>query len=142
MPDPKREGHMVLSAFLDGASNPNGSSVGIAIDLPSYWADHSRRLCVQNGDPNHVEYAALFYFLLDALKVGCKNVRAYSDSDVVVKQMRGVYRCESQLVGIHWACMLLVRKLDSFEISHVRRTENTVAHALARNALSGKGLFV
>src|SRR5258708_26616266 len=96
MADSKWEVPMMLSAYLDGASNPNGSSVGIAIDLPSYWADHSRRLCVQNGDPNHVEHAALFYFLLDALKLGCKNVAAYSDSEVVVTQMRCVYRWAGQ----------------------------------------------
>jgi ribonuclease HI len=58
----------------------------------------------------------------------------FSDSEVMVKQMSGEYRCRSpRLYSLHWICRKLARSVD-FSISHVRRENNTEANSLAGSA--------
>jgi ribonuclease HI len=55
----------------------------------------------------------------------------FSDSEVVVRQMRGEYSCRSpRLYSLNWICRKLARSLD-FSISHVSRENNVEANRLA-----------
>ena len=78
-----------------------------------------------------LEYVALFEALQCALSLRAKALHVYSDSEVVVKQMKGEYTCRSpRLYSLNWICRKLARSLD-FSISHVRRESNTEANGLA-----------
>ena len=71
------------------------------------------------------EHVALLEALQCALGLKAKTLHVFSDSEVVVKQMRGEYSCRSpRLYSLNWICRKLARSLD-FSISHVRR-ENTL----------------
>ena len=125
----------VLVAYVDGGSlgNPGPSGIGVVIDGPegasikiSKWIGHQ--------DNNVAEYVALLEALQCALNLEAKVLHVYSDSEVMVRQMRGEYKCRSpRLYSLHWICRKLARSL-SFSINHVSRENNAEANRLANAA--------
>lgn len=128
-------------AYVDGGSlgNPGPSGIGVVIDRSegdpiriSKWIGHQ--------DNNVAEYVALLEALQCALTLKAEALRVYSDSQVVVRQMRGEYECRSpRLYSLHWICRKLARSL-SFSIHHVPRESNTEANQLA-NAGARRGIL-
>ena len=81
------------------------------------------------------EYVALLEALQCALTLKARKLHVYSDSEVVVRQMKGEYTCRSpRLYSLNWICRKLARSLD-FSISHVRREHNVEANGLANSAV-------
>jgi len=125
-----------LVAYVDGGSlgNPGPSGIGVIIDggeagpiRISKWIGHQ--------DNNVAEYVALMEALQYAVARKAKALHVYSDSEVVVRQMRGEYTCRSsRLYSLHWTCRKLARAL-SFTISHVPREDNAEANELANTAV-------
>jgi ribonuclease HI len=63
-----------------------------------------------------------------------RAIDVFSDSEVVVRQMTGKYRCRSpRLYSLHWTCRKLIRALE-FTITHVPRSRNAEANHLASSA--------
>jgi len=122
----------VFVAYVDGGSlgNPGPSGIGVVIGQPeavpikiSKWIGHQ--------DNNVAEYVALLEALQYALNLQATVLQVYSDSEVVVRQMRGEYKCRSpRLYSLHWICRKLARSL-SFSINHVTREKNAEANRLA-----------
>ena len=135
-----------LIAHIDGGSfgNPGLSGVGVVIEGAS---PNPIRIAKWIGrqDSNVAEYVALMEALQCALSLKARRLHVYSDSEVVVKQMTGVYKCRSpRLYSLNWTCRKLVRSLG-FSISHVPREENTEANRLANLAVrdsSGRSQFL
>src|ERR1700680_2823425 len=102
-----------LIAYVDGGShgNPGPSGIGILIDGAiagpiriAKWIGHQ--------DNNVAEYVALMEALQCALSLKAKALHVYSDSEVVVRQMRGESLCRSaRLSSLHWTCRKLARAL-------------------------------
>jgi ribonuclease HI len=125
-----------LVAYVDGGSlgNPGPSGIGVVIDgcasgpiRIAKWIGHQ--------DNNVAEYMALLEALQCALSLKAKALHVFSDSQVVVRQMRGEYACRSsRLYSLHWTCRKLARAL-SFTISHVPREDNAEANHLANTAV-------
>ena len=125
-----------LVAYVDGGSqgNPGPSGIGVIIDgcasgpiRIAKWIGHQ--------DNNVAEYVALMEALQCALALEAKALHVYSDSQVVVRQMRGEYICRSsRLYSLHWTCRKLARDLR-FSISHVSRENNAEANHLANTAV-------
>jgi len=125
-----------LVAYVDGGSlgNPGPSGIGVVIEGSAAGKIRiAKRIGCQ--DNNVAEYVALLEALQCALTLRAKALHVYSDSEVMVKQMRGEYACRSpRLYSLHWICRKLARSLD-FSISHVRREHNTEANGLASSAV-------
>jgi ribonuclease HI len=127
-----RSAMSVLVAYVDGGSlgNPGPSGIGVVMDTPggdpiriSKWIGHQ--------DNNVAEYIALLEALQCALTLKASALQVYSDSQVVVRQMRGEYTCRSpRLYSLHWICRKLARSLI-FSIHHVSRENNAEANRLA-----------
>jgi len=127
-----------LTAYVDGAShgNPGPSGIGVVID----GAEGAMRIARSIGrqDNNVAEYVALLEALQYALRRRASTLHVFSDSEVVVKQMSGEYRCRSpRLYSLNWICRKLARSLN-FSISHVGRENNLAANALATSAARGR----
>jgi ribonuclease HI len=91
-------------------------------------------------DNNVAEYVALLEALQYAVSLKAQKLHVYSDSQVVVRQMTGEYKCRSpRLYSLHWTCRKLARSLK-FSISHVRREHNAEANSLAQAALKLRGI--
>ena len=121
-----------LTAYVDGGSlgNPGPSGIGIILTGSkqgtiriSKWIGHQ--------DNNVAEYLALLEALQWAVEVEANVLHVFSDSDVVVKQMNGVYACRSsRLHSLNWICRKLAQSLI-FSISYVPRELNAEANGLA-----------
>jgi ribonuclease HI len=86
-------------------------------------------------DNNVAEYAALLEALQYAVGLKATALHVFSDSEVVVRQMKGEYACRSpRLYSLHWVCQKLARSLE-FSIAHVRREENAETNRLANSAV-------
>jgi len=125
-----------LVAYVDGGSlgNPGPSGVGILIE-GSHAGPIRIAKWIGRQDNNVAEYVALIEALHCALSLNAKRLHVYSDSQVVVKQMTGEYKCRSnRLYSLNWTCRKLARSL-AFSISHVPRENNTEANTLANLAV-------
>lgn len=128
-----------LVAYVDGGSlgNPGPSGIGVVID--GFGGDKLRiAKWIGWQDNNVAEYLALLEALQCAVLLKAQALHVYSDSEVVVKQMTGVYACRSsRLYSLNWTCRKLARSLE-FSISHVKREHNTEANHLANSAARNK----
>ena len=125
-----------LVAYVDGGSlgNPGPSGIGVVIN-GSARGEIKIAKWIGHQDNNVAEYAALMEALQCALALKATKLHVYSDSEVMVRQMRGEYTCRSpRLYSLHWTCRKLARSL-SFSISHVRRENNAEANRLANSAV-------
>jgi len=125
-----------LIAFVDGGSlgNPGPSGIGVVIEGHT---DTKIRIAkwIGHQDNNVAEYMALLEALQCALALKASALHVFSDSQVVVRQMLGEYRCYSpRLYSLNWICRKLAQSLN-FSISHVRREHNAEANRLASAAV-------
>ncbi len=128
-----------LIAYIDGGSrgNPGSSGVGVVIE-----GSESGRITIGKWigrqDNNVAEYVALLEALQCALRLKARRLHVYSDSQVVVRQMTGQYRCRSErLYSLNWVCRKLSRSID-FTISYIPRENNAEANSLAGAAAQAR----
>jgi probable phosphoglycerate mutase len=132
-----------IVAHIDGGSrgNPGPAGYGVAINDSAgrRIAELSDYLGVQTN--NFAEYSALLAALEYAVKHGHKTLKVVSDSELLVRQMRGQYRVRNEtLQQMAHEARQLIGKLESFEIRHVLREQNREADGLANQAMdSGSG---
>ena len=125
-----------LVAYVDGGSlgNPGPSGIGVVIEGCAGGTIRIARY-IGHQDNNVAEYVALLEALQCALALKAKALHVYSDSQVVVRQMRGEYACRSpRLYSLHWICRKLARSFK-FSITHVPRERNMEANGLANSAV-------
>ena len=121
-----------LTAYVDGGSlgSPGPSGIGVII-VGSEGGTIRISKWIGHQDNNVAEYVALLEALQCAVRLNAKALQVFSDSEVMVKQMNGVYACRSsRLHSLNWVCRKLAR-LFVFSISHVPREKNTEANSLA-----------
>ncbi len=121
-----------LVAYVDGSSHgsPGPSGIGVIVEDS---AGGRIRIAKWIGwqDNNVAEYLALLEALQCAMDKKAVSLRVYSDSDVVVRQMRGEYACRSpRLYSLNWLCRKLARSLE-FAITRIPRESNLEANHLA-----------
>ena len=88
---------------------------------------------------NEAEYRATLLGLALAQRLKARQVTIISDSEVVVRQMRGISRVHSsRLKPLHQETCARVRHFAAVEFKHVPRAENALADALAAEALNGR----
>jgi ribonuclease HI len=88
---------------------------------------------------NEAEYHAALLGLAMAVELGARRVEIVTDSDVVVRQMRGLSRVLSpRLQGLHRKASAATQQFEEALFRHVPREENRLADALAAEALAGR----
>ena len=133
-----------LTAYTDGGArgNPGPSGYGVVIKDPvgKTVAQLSEYLGHQTN--NFAEYQALIGALEWAVANAQSALRVISDSELMVKQIRGEYKVSNPVLkDLHARARQLIRKLEWFEIQHVLRGKNADADRLANEAMdrgSGK----
>ena len=128
--------HMV--AHVDGGArgNPGPSGYGAYIQDQdgSVLAELSEFLGAQTN--NFAEYSGLVAALEYALQHGYRAVKVVSDSELLVKQIKGQYKVRSEsLLPIYEEAKSLIKQLDAFQIRHVLRHLNKDADRLANEAM-------
>ena len=127
-----------LKIFFDGSShgNPGPSGIGIIVfDESGRILDKFSRF-IGFGTNNEAEYRALIESLRKAMQLGAEKVELYSDSGLVVNQIKGVYSVKDEkLKRLHLKCVELLKNFKEYEISYVPRELNAEADRLANEAI-------
>jgi len=128
----------MLTAYIDGGSRGNPGPAGYGVRVEDEHgrpvAELSRALGAATN--NVAEYHALVAALTWAAGHGCRSLRIKSDSELLVRQMRGEYRVRNAgLQPLYQEATRLVAELDRVRFEHIRRELNTEADALANRAM-------
>jgi ribonuclease HI len=85
---------------------------------------------------NFAEYQALIAALEFAIKNGPQALRVISDSELLVRQIKGIYKVKNPtLRDLHARAKELIAQLDWFSIEHALREHNREADRLANEAM-------
>ncbi len=127
-----------LVAHIDGGArgNPGPAGYGVAITDQDgrAVAGLSEFLGIQTN--NYAEYRGLLAALRYALEHGASALQVISDSELMVRQIKGVYKVKSPaLAELHQQARAMIRQLQWFEIGHVLRAHNREADRLANQAM-------
>jgi len=130
-----------LDLHIDGASRGNPGEAGFGVHATAGDATVAELYGYLGRASNNVaEYRALIGALEYALSVGSRRVRVFSDSELVVKQVNGVYRVKHpDMIPLHRQARELLARFDEARVSHVRREQNREADALANRAVDERG---
>ena len=123
--------------YVDGAANQKGSRVGLVlISLENITIEKSLRLGF-SATNNEAKYEALLQGMVMVQKIGRKAIEAFSDSRLVVGQVRGELEARDARMQEY---LSQVKRLQSdfefFSLMHVSRSGNTHADSLATLATS------
>ena len=127
-----------LIAYIDGGArgNPGPAGYGVVIEdeVGRPVANLSEYLGRQTN--NYAEYSGLLAALNYATRHAFRALKIVSDSELMVKQIKGEYKVSSPtLKELHQRAMKLIDQLDCFEIRHVLREKNREADRLANVAM-------
>src|SRR5271163_4819525 len=127
-----------IIAYCDGGSrgNPGPSGFGVYVqdEAGKAVAELSEFLGKQTN--NYAEYSGLLAALSFALEKGHTRLRVVSDSELMVKQIKGQYRVNSpELRPLYEEAKRRIGRLDHFQIQHVLREKNRHADRLANVAM-------
>ncbi len=128
-----------LVAYVDGAArgNPGPSGIGVSLcDAVSGEEVHFISRYIGEGTNNRAEYMALIAALEYAVESGVEGLRVFSDSELMVRQVNGVYRVRDEgLRRLYGRVRDLVSRLRFFSIEHISRDRNSRADGLANEAI-------
>ncbi|RLA90038.1 MAG: hypothetical protein DRG58_03505 [Deltaproteobacteria bacterium] len=127
--------------FVDGASrgNPGPAGAGAVLRDSQGQIRAEVRDYLGKATNNEAEYRALQMGLEAAQRLGVRRLYIFSDSKLVVEQLKGGYQVKSPNLKPWWeATRILLKKLDAYAISHVNRGQNQEADRLANEAIDQK----
>jgi ribonuclease HI len=143
--EPERKVLAAHQANVDGGSrgNPGPAAYGVVVRDPRGEIVARLKKYIGNNTNNVAEYFGLIAALDYAQNHGIRALRIESDSELMVKQMRGQYKVKSEeLKPLFERAKKMSLTFESFRISHVYREQNKEADALVNQALdetSGAG---
>ena len=123
---------------IDGGSrgNPGPAAYGVIIRDGSGQIVAKLKKYIGRMTNNVAEYYGLIAALDYAESHSVKAIRIESDSELLVKQMRGQYKVKSEdLRPLFERALKMSKTFESFRIEHVYREQNREADALANEAL-------
>ncbi|HVC19544.1 MAG TPA: ribonuclease HI family protein [Vicinamibacterales bacterium] len=128
----------MTTIYIDGGSrgNPGPAAFGVRIEDGDGALVAELRESLGIATNNVAEYRGLLAALTWAVSHGHRQVRVRSDSELLVKQMRGEYRVKNAgLQPLHQQARSLVARLERVTFEHVPRSRNKEADRLANLAM-------
>lgn len=153
LPVASPRGELVNTAeiYCDGASsgNPGHAGIGVVIQIQDTPRFAPRRARYKTQDSkikiseyigittnNVAEYSALIRGLKEVKRLGLKRIKIFLDSELLVKQINGLYRVKNANLKQLWSqAQSLLKGFDSHVIIHVGRELNKEADLLAKMAI-------
>ncbi|KAL0394847.1 UNVERIFIED_CONTAM: hypothetical protein Slati_4450900 [Sesamum latifolium] len=122
---------------VDGSSTAQGSDAGIVITTPQ---GEDLEFAIKfdfKASNNEAEYEALVIGMRMAHEAGARHLLAYSDSQLIVKQVEGTYEAkEESMIQYLQQITDLKTKFHHFQIIQIPREENAKADCLSKLASS------
>jgi ribonuclease HI len=127
--------------FTDGGARGNPGPAAYAYVLEDETGDPIAFLGQTIGvaTNNVAEYSGLVAGLARAVDLGITDLEVVSDSELMVKQMRGEYKIKNDaLRELAHEAASNARRVGRVEYRHVRRAHNVLADRLVNEALDGE----
>jgi probable phosphoglycerate mutase len=124
-------------ANIDGGSrgNPGPAGYGVRLELDD-GAVVELKQAIAHATNNIAEYNGLLAALRWAAENGVDALHIRSDSELLVRQMNGLYRVKNPgLQPLYEEARALVRQIPQVKFEHVRRELNREADRLANEAM-------
>jgi ribonuclease HI len=125
-------------ANIDGGSrgNPGPAAYGVVIRDGRGEVIAKLKKYIGRFTNNVAEYYGLIAAMDYAQSKGIRALRIESDSELLVKQMRGLYKVKSaDLQPLFERAQKMAKAFEAFRIEHVYREQNREADALANEAM-------
>jgi ribonuclease HI len=138
---PKTPEHYLI-AHSDGGARGNPGPAGYGVVIQDEAGQKVAALSEYLGHQtnNFAEYQGLIAALEYAVEHGPKALKLVSDSELLVRQIKGIYKVKnSTLQELHGRAKELIAQLEWFSIDHALREHNREADELA-NAAMDKGM--
>ena len=133
---------MKARLWTDGGArgNPGPAAYAFVLETEDGTVLEARGEAIGVATNNVAEYSALVAGLGEAAARGVDDLEVRSDSELMVKQMRGEYRVKNRdLQTLFLDASRLARGLGSVTYVHVRREHNELADRLVNDALDAAG---
>jgi ribonuclease HI len=125
---------------VDGGArgNPGPAAAACVISDPAGEVLEERARLLGTATNNVAEYRALLLGLERARELGATEVEVVNDSELVAKQVQGVYKVKhAAMRPLHLEAMAALRQFERWSIHSVPRAQNADADALVNAALDG-----
>ena len=134
--DPLKEAFLVI--YIDGASKGNPGEAGAGVWITDRGGkkvfEMSRYLGRKTN--NEAEYCALLFGLREARRLGGRSIRIFTDSELVERQVKGLYRVKNlNLKILHASVIQQLETFSSYAIESIPREKNREADRLANQAI-------
>jgi ribonuclease HI len=119
---------------VDGASrgNPGPAGAGVVIRAPQGDVLQELSVPLESTTNNVAEYTALLEGLRAAQALGLHRVELRTDSELLFRQLKGIYRVKNaRLRVLHQRALGLIRLFEQFRLRQVPREQNGDADRLA-----------
>ena len=130
-------GHYLI-AHSDGGARGNPGPAGYGVVIQDE-AGHKVAVLSQylgHQTNNFAEYQGLIAALEYAIEHGHKALKVVSDSELLVRQIKGIYKVKNlTLQELHGRAKQLIAQLEWFSIDHALREHNREADELANQAM-------
>ncbi len=127
-----------LMIYIDGASRGNPGEAGAGV----WMADREGRKVFEMSrylgrkTNNEAEYWALLFGLQEARRLGGRSIRIFTDSELVERQVKGLYRVKNlKLKVLHTSVIRQLKAFSSYAIESIPREKNREADRLANQAI-------
>lgn len=136
-----------LVIYVDGASRGNNvkGAKGSLAGAGAYVTDEKGvkinevKKFLGSMTNNGAEYSSLVIALKEACRLKAKEVKIVADSELMVKQMKGIYKVKSDNIkALYNEAKELSSQFDVFEITHTLRENNKEADRLANEAIDNR----
>ncbi len=131
-----------LIAHSDGGARGNPGPAGYGVVIKDNHGQKVAALSEYLGHQtnNFAEYQGLIAALEYALQHGPRALKLISDSELLVRQIKGIYKVKNAtLQDLHARAKQLINQMEWFSIDHALREHNQEADRLA-NAAMDKGM--
>ena len=130
----------VLSTDGGARGNPGPAGIGAQLVTPSGKVIAEISEYLGEATNNVAEYRAVIAGLERAREHGVRRLTLRTDSELVIKQLKGEYRVrDEKLIPLYNKAARLLDAFDHVELRHVRREYNTEADRLANEAMDRAG---
>jgi ribonuclease HI len=129
---------MKARLFTDGGArgNPGPAAAAFVLEAEDGTVLEARGTAIGVATNNVAEYRALVDGLRRASELGVSDLEVVSDSELIVKQMRGEYRVKNEALRLlHREAGTLADAIARVTYTAVRREQNELADRLVNEAL-------
>lgn len=126
--------------YVDGCSigNPGRGGIGIVVSDENGKVITTYSATLPHVTNNEAEYHAVLEALRWAKRLGADELTLFSDSELIVRQLNGIYKVSSpKLKKLRAEALALIPSFRRVVIRHIPRKQNELANRLAQQAAKG-----